>query len=93
MEKKQERNCPRCGSSMRHNNGKTQSGTQRAKCLECAKVWTINPKKQGYSQEARDQAIKLHFAGMSGRQIGKILGMSKANIYNWVKKTSSNVDK
>jgi len=87
------RNCPRCGSSMRQNNGKTQCGSQTAKCLECGKFWTVMPKQKGYSEEIRQQAIKLHFAGLSGRTIGKVMGMSKANIYNWAKKNPALVDK
>jgi len=87
------KHCPRCGSSLHQKNGKTQCGSQRAKCLECGKFWTINPKNKGYSQEVRNQAIKLHFAGASGRTIGKIMGMSKANVYNWIKKNSDDVDK
>ena len=47
--------------------------------MECGRRYTSNPKTQGYPQEVRDQAIKLHFAGASGRQAGKVLGMSKAN--------------
>ena len=85
--------CPRCGSGMRQNNGKTEYGSQTAKCLNCGKFWTVNPKKQGYSQEVRDQAIKLHLAGSSGRQVGKVLGMSKANVYIWAKKNLDSVDK
>jgi transposase-like protein len=61
--------------------------------MRCGKAWTLNPKKKGYSQEIRDQAVKLHFAGASGRTVGKVLGMSKANVYNWVKKTEPSVDK
>lgn len=85
--------CPRCGSSMRQNNGKSQSGSQTAKCLECGKFWTVTPKQKGYSQEMRDTAIKMHFAGASGRAIGNVLGMSKANVYNWLKKNQGTVDK
>lgn len=85
--------CTRCGSSLYQNNGKSQCGSQRAKCLVCGKFWTLNPKKKGYSQEIRDQAIKLHFAGASGRTVGKVMGMSKANVYNWAKKNSDYVDK
>jgi transposase-like protein len=55
-------------------------------CTECGKRFTPNPKEKGYTQEIRDQAIKLHFAGASGRTVGKVMGMSKANVYNWAKK-------
>ncbi len=75
------------------NSGKTEYGSQRKLCTECGKRFTPNPKKKGYPKEVRDQAIKLHFAGASGRTVGNIMGMSKANVYNWVKKIPSDVDK
>ncbi len=84
--------CKYCGGLVvKH--GKTETGSQRVSCTECGKRYTPNPKKKGYSQEIRDQAVKLHFAGASGRTVGKVMGMSKANIYNWVKKTKPDVDK
>ena len=93
MEELEVKSCPRCGSGLRQNNGKNRSGSQTAKCLECGKFYTLNPRKKGYSQEIRDQAIKLHFAGASGRAVGKIMGMSKANVYKWAKKNPDGVDK
>jgi len=33
-------------------------------------------------------ALKIYYAGASGRGVGKVLGMSKANVYNWIKKTT-----
>jgi len=77
--------CPHCQSSVRQCCGKNRSGSQRVVC-ECGKKYTINPKVHGYPDEVRKQAIKMHFTGSSGRQIGNIMGFSKANIYNWAKK-------
>jgi len=84
--------CPEC-KGLTVNNGKNRSGTQRMSCTECGKRFTPNPKEKGYPQEMRDQAIKMHYAGSSGRQVGKILGMSKANVYIWAKKNLGSVDK
>jgi len=93
MEKAQIKKCPRCGSSLSQNYGRNRAGTQRVLCTECGKTYTLNPKTKGYSKEIRDQAIKLHLAGSSGRQVGKVLGMSKANVYIWAKKNLDSVDK
>ena len=41
----------------------------------------------------KEQAIKVFYSGESGRSVGKIFGMSKANVYRWLKKTESGVDK
>jgi transposase-like protein len=92
MEKQQTRKCPQCGGLV-VNSGKTGAGSQRVLCTECGKRFTPKPKKKGYTQEIRDQAIKLHLAGSSGRQVGKVLGMSKANVYIWAKKNLDSVDK
>ena len=76
--------------------GKTGSGSQRALCLDCGKSYTLNPKKKGYSEEVRRQAMKIHFAGASGRKVGQVMGFSKANVYNWckqAKKNAGDVDK
>ena len=82
------RNCPKCGS--KHNQlsaGYNESGTQRCYCKTCDKYYTLNPKVRTYSEEKRQLAIKEYLSGISGRGVGKIHGMSKANVYNWIKKT------
>ena len=89
-----EKICPKCGSS--HNQKKigfNESGTQRCQCKECKKAYTLNPKKRAYSEEIRQLAIKEYYAGASGRGVGKIHGMNKANVYNWIKKKRGSVDK
>ena len=55
---------------------------------ECGIVYTLNPKKREYPEEIRLQAIKTYYTGASGRGVGKIFGMSKANVYNWIKKNT-----
>jgi len=82
------RECPKCGS--RENQAKfgfNRSGTQRCKCNECKFTYTLDAKNRAYSEEMRDRAIKTYYSGVSGRGVGKLLGMNKANVYNWIKKT------
>jgi transposase-like protein len=67
--------------------GHNRSGTQRCFCNHCKKSYTLEPKRHAYSEETREMAIKIYYAGASGRGVGKVLGMSKANVYNWIKKT------
>lgn len=71
---------------------KNRSGTQRCFCKECKKYYTLDPKTREYPEEIRQQAIKTYYAGASGRGVGKIFGFSKANVYNWIKKTGSLAD-
>jgi transposase-like protein len=92
-----ERRCPKCGKAENQvNAGKNKSGTQRCRCKECGKYYTLEPKRRAYSEEIRKNAIKIYYSGVSGRGVGKILNMSKANVYNWIKtlkKTKQIVDK
>jgi len=88
------RMCPKCGQSAKQvNSGTNRSGTQRCKCKECNITYTLNPKSHAYSEEVRTSAIKVYYSGVSGRGVGRLLGMSKNNVYKWLKKTESGVDK
>ena len=82
------RSCPKCGQTKNQiNKGYTGSGTQRCMCKECRVAYTQNPKKREYPEETKQLAMKMYYSGVSGRGVGKVLGMSKANVYNWIKKT------
>jgi len=82
------RKCPNCGDAKNQTNaGLNKSGTQRCRCNTCGKYYTLNPKTKAYNEEIRKTAMKIYYSGVSGRGVGKILGMSKANVYNWIKKT------
>jgi len=86
--------CPKCKSAEGQvNHGYNRSGTQRSKCNHCGRFYTLKPKTRAYSEEVRTSAIKTYYSGVSGRGVGKIMGMSKANVYNWIKKTGQAVDK
>ena len=91
---KQEIKCPQCGEEKgQHKHGVTPYGTQRMRCALCKKQYTINPKTRGYDEETKRKAMQLLIDGMSGRAIGRQLGISKANAYNWAKKSGAIVDK
>ena len=80
--------CPKCGKIENQIKvGFNRSGTQRCQCKECGTRYTLNPKKKEYSEEERNHALKLYYSGVSARGVGKIMGMSKANVLNWIKKT------
>jgi len=88
------RKCPKCGDSANQvNSGYNESGTQRCVCKSCNYKYTLNPKSRAYSEETQQMAMRIYYSGISGRGVGKIMKMSKANIYNWIKKTGHSVDK
>jgi len=83
--------CPRCkAEDGQMKNGKNRSGTQSYLCRHCNKAYTLEPKRVAYDESIRKQAIKTYYAGASGRGVGKVFGMSKANVYNWIKKNETN---
>jgi len=86
--------CPKCNSDDNQvNAGYNRSGTQRCICNYCKYKYTPNGKIKEYPEDVRQQAIKTYFSGVSGRGVGRLLGMSKQNVYNWLKKTEPSVDK
>lgn len=81
--------CPVCGKTENQvRAGYNESGSQRCKCKECGKYYTINPKQHTYPEETRKLALKMYYGGISGRSVGKILHMNKSNVMNWIKKAS-----
>jgi len=88
------RRCPKCGKKENQiNAGYNRSGTQRCVCKDCNHKYTLNGKTRKYAEEVRQQAIRAYYSGVSGRGVGKLLGMSRTNVYNWIKKTGQAVDK
>ena len=88
------RKCVHCKeSSGQMKNGSNRSGTQRMICRHCKKTYTIEPKRHAYDEGTKALALKIYYAGASGRGVGKVIGMSKANVYNWIKKNSNDCGK
>lgn len=79
--------CPCCGENSNIvGYGFNRSGTQRCRCNVCKKTFTKDSKRHKYSDEVKEQAIKIYYSGVSGRGVGKIFGMGKENVVRWIKK-------
>ncbi len=79
--------CPKCGKIENQvKAGYNGSGTRRCKCKECGIYYTVDPKRHAYPEETRELEIKMYYGGVSGCGVGKILGMNKSNVTNWIKK-------
>lgn len=88
------RKCPKCGSTTEQIMfGKNLKGIQRCRCKKCGKIYTMEKPQPLYPEEVKEQAIKAYYSGLSARQVGKMFGMNKANVLNWIKKTERSVDK
>jgi len=87
--KDENRRCPKCGRCENQiNAGYNRSGTQRCVCKTCNHKYTLNGKTREYSEETREQAMKLYYSGVSGRGTGKAMGIGKGTVLNWIKKTT-----
>jgi len=77
--------CPRCQhTTQQHKSGKTGSGSQRYRCYHCGKKYTPEPKRQGYPQAMRQQALQMYVDGINLRRIGRHLGIHHRRVSLWV---------
>ena len=84
--------CPNCENSERQiKSGKSRCGTQRYLCRNCGKTYTPKPKKQGYSEEVREKAVRLYVEGNNFRRIGRLLGVNHQSVVNWVNAYSEKI--
>ena len=83
----EKKRCPKCGRiEQQVKAGFNASGTQRCRCKICGIRYTLEPKSHAYSEEIKEAAIKAYYSGVSGRGVGHLFHMNKANVYNWIKK-------
>lgn len=76
--------CVHCGVASLIKAEHNRSGTQRWQCRACGHYTTAQPKDHGYSEETREQAVRLSLEGMSLRGAGRILGVVHQRVANWV---------
>ena len=78
--------CPKCQSEKEQNkDGLTKAGSQRHRCKTCGTRYTPEPKRQGYSQVVRNQAVSMYADGLNLRQIGRHLKVSHSTVIRWIK--------
>ena len=77
--------CPYCQAHERQIKvGRTRAGSQRYQCKACGRYYTPEAKAQGYSDELRQQAVKLVADGMNFRRVARQLGVHHQSVINWV---------
>ena len=74
--------CPRCGKEEIWKAGKPR-GKQQYQCKNCKKKFITD---KNYSKEFKEKAIAIFYEGNSGRAVGRIMGINKSSVYNWIKK-------
>ena len=74
--------CPKCGNEKIWKSGKT-GGKQQYQCKSCKRKFIT---EKNYSEEFKQKAIAIFYEGNSGRAVGRIMGINKSTVYNWIKK-------
>jgi len=78
--------CPKCHRTERqHRAGKTDSGSQRYRCMFCQIKYTPQPKPWAYPEEMRRKAVQMYVDGMNLRRIARHLGIHHRTVSLWVK--------
>ena len=83
-------NCPRCGS-LNHRKDGFVGGRQRHYCKDCQYRYTVEKKSDVKSAQTRRMALEMYLEGLGFRAIGRILKISYATVYYWVKQWGENV--
>ena len=73
--------CPKCGSEKTWKVGKPK-GKQQYQCKECKRKFFT---EFSFSPEFKNKAIQIFYEGNSGRAVGRLMGINKSTVYNWIK--------
>jgi transposase-like protein len=77
--------CPHCHRTEQQVKvGLNPSGSQRYRCKVCHRKYTPEPKEQGYPAALRQQVMQHYVDGMNMRRIGRVVGVSRQTVSNWV---------
>jgi transposase-like protein len=80
--------CPECKSTKIQKNGKKR-GKQNYLCVQCGRQFiTEYNQYQGYSDEFKNECLKLYVNGMGFRAIERVKGVHNTTVMAWVKEVS-----
>lgn len=84
--------CPKCKTTKRQvKNGLNPSGSQKYRCNECKRVYTPEPRPNGYPKETRLLAIRMYVEGNSYNAIARILKVNPQSVVNWVRQYTASL--
>ena len=78
---------PRCEKEEIWKCGKPR-GKQQYQCKECRRKFIT---ELNYSKEFKQKAVEIFYEGNSGRAVGRIMGINKSTVYNWIKKLDEKI--
>lgn len=80
-------NCRVCGSTNLIKKGFEKNGNPRVKCKDCNSV-RVAELRPIYTEERKAEIIKAYQERASLRGVGRIYGVAKQTLSNWIKKNS-----
>jgi transposase-like protein len=80
-------NCPTCQSSQIRKNGHHR-GKQRYQCKNCARQFLESYSTKGYSDEVKQQCLKMYVNGMGFRGIERVSGVHHTTLIHWVRQVA-----
>ena len=83
--------CPKCGSESHCKDGIAKC-RQRFKCKHCNYRYTVEKKSDVKSEATKRMAFEMYLEGLGFRSIGRILNISYATVFQWIKKWGENLD-
>lgn len=78
--------CSHCQSDDVKRDGRTPAGKQRYKCKSCGRVSRENPQHERYSAAQKEQILRAYNERPSMRGIGRVFGVSRPTLIDWLKK-------
>ena len=82
--------CPDCGSDQICKDGRRQ-GRQNYVCKHCHRRFLESCHRRGYSDEVKQQCLKMYLNGLGIRAIGRVMDISHVTILNWIKSASASL--
>jgi transposase-like protein len=77
--------CPSCHQDQYViKSGLNHTKSQRYRCQQCRRYFTVAPKPRGYDLALRKHALQLYLEGTSFRAIGRLLGVHHQSVSNWI---------
>ncbi len=80
--------CPHCSSSQIRRNGH-RHGKQNYLCRNCGRQFIEFYSPKGYSDETKEQCLKMYVDGMGFREIERVSGVHHTTVIQWLKQTAT----
>ena len=71
---------------MRERKNMEKRKNRRKTAVQCKSCQRKFITEKNYSEEFKQKAIAIFYEGNSGRAVGRIMGINKSIVYNWIKK-------